>query len=276
MRWAFDRRGIALFALVSALTGCTLSPGQPWGEITEAGATASFAPPDDRVDENGRLLTSKSYAVALDVVVATFATLALQQQESGSDVAFDPANPPPGITLCHNNDCHTEDGRILTFEEVEASLGGDAASAAVTLDIGAEVGLRDTPTALPLACGSPCVLERGDIIAARLAMTSVHVRGIAFDVLGEGGRLPPGGLSFDIVLEPPADVVATTSASIERFQPVQWTLDARFDLAPGFLDAIDFVDTNSDDTFEEAQLDDAATAAAADSVLDVTFIGEGT
>ena len=32
----------------------------------------------------------------------------------------------------------------------------------------------------------------------------------------------------------------------------------------------------SDDTFEEAQLDDAATAAAADSVLDVTFIGEGT
>jgi hypothetical protein len=151
--------------------------------------------------------------------------------------------------------------------------GGDAASAAITLDIGDDVGLRDTPTALPLACGSPCVLERGDIIAARLALTSLRVRGVAFDVLGDGSRLPPGGLPFEFTLAPPSDVVTTLNASIERFQPVRWTLDAHFELAPGFLDALDFVDMNSDDTFEQAQLDDVAVAIAADSVLDVNFTG---
>ncbi|MGB0588891.1 MAG: FKBP-type peptidyl-prolyl cis-trans isomerase [Myxococcota bacterium] len=39
------------------------------------------------------------------------------------EVVFDPVNPPPGYTRCQGKECHTVDGRILSYKQVMAEIG---------------------------------------------------------------------------------------------------------------------------------------------------------
>lgn len=106
------RRGIALLVVLTAITAssCTLEPGSPWGWID---ADLHISPLEDSGD-----VTVVDYTVHFDN---------LQLRAPGSQgtgmTDFDPSDPPPGFTLCHQGHCHTDDGRIVTYEEIEAGAG---------------------------------------------------------------------------------------------------------------------------------------------------------
>ncbi len=89
-----------------------------------------------------RLLVPVRHAIAL--ALATFGGLACQSGDApvreeqapqerpavkekpkaaASEVAFDPANPPPGWIQCHRNHCHHEDGRVASYAQVMQEIG---------------------------------------------------------------------------------------------------------------------------------------------------------
>lgn len=260
MRWVSS----ALVVVGAATTACTLSPGEPWAQIVGATAEASLASPPERFDESGRLLTAKSYGVALESIVATLTTLALDQAE-GEALAFDPANPPAGFSLCHNGHCHADDGRLVDYEQVAAEAGASTSGFSLAFDVGTQTALREEPTSLPVDCEEPCVLERGDVVRARLFVDEVHVRGLVFDLLDQG-RVPAGGRAVEFSITPRAPVSAPASARIERFEPVDWTVAASFALTPSLLDPIDF-----EDGVEARALEEAGVEVTAASTLTVSL-----
>jgi len=54
---------------------------------------------------------------------ATTTAAASAASPIGSEVVFDPANPPPGWKNCHRNHCHHEDGRVGSYAQVMKELG---------------------------------------------------------------------------------------------------------------------------------------------------------
>ena len=57
--------------------------------------------------------------IAEEVVIAA----AEVAKPARAEVVFDPVNPPPGYTRCQGKECHTTDGRILSYKQVMAEIG---------------------------------------------------------------------------------------------------------------------------------------------------------
>jgi hypothetical protein len=245
-------------AIFLFLSGCIFTPGQPWG-VANVSLDAVFAPDNTRLVD-GRLITAKDYAVALDDVRVTFGELFLVQSSGGGALSFDPATPPPGFSLCHNGECHRDTGEIISYAEVEAELaGGTAAPTGLAVDVDFTTPLTNAPVVLPAACGD-CVLERGTITLAQLDVVSVSVRGTAFD-RRDDARLPEGGLPFEIDIPVGAPVVAELAIPVERFEAIDINLPLRFSLGVTLLDGIDFA--------ESLDVNDSATRIIDGSTLEV-------
>lgn len=106
-----------LSGLVLVAGGCAFTPGQPWGELTSAGAEASLSLPDDRVDGSFNLLTAKEYALALDIVVASISSLSLDQAESSLELAIGTQTglrqAPTALPLDCEEPCVFERGEVI-------------------------------------------------------------------------------------------------------------------------------------------------------------------
>ena len=235
--------------------GCIFTPGQPWG-VAQVSLDALFAPDDTRLVD-GRLITAKDYAVALDDVRVTFGELFLVQSSEGA-LSFDPATPPPGFTQCHNGECQRDNREIVSNAEVEAELSGGAVRG-VPVDLDFTAALTDAPVLLPANC-DPCVLDRGTITLAQLDIVSVNVRGTAFDRRADA-RLPAEGLPFEIEVPVDAPVVAELAIPVERFEAIDIALPLRFSLGATLLDGIDFA--------ESLALNDSATRIVDGSTLEI-------
>ncbi len=91
----------ASLSLVLALMGC---PPQP-----QSGEVSSAASGEERpVEAPG--VKAGDEGVALD-------------EREEKPLVFDPGNPPPQYRLCRDRQCHTMDGRVLTYKEVMAEMG---------------------------------------------------------------------------------------------------------------------------------------------------------
>jgi hypothetical protein len=251
---------VVVLMLPTLAGGCAFVAGNPWGDIDVALA-AGFAPGPLRIDEEGRLKTAQSYAIAIDELEATFAAITIQQADPAKKaLSFDPARPPPGFSLCHGGHCHADDGRLVPYAEVEASIvGGDARIPEAPFDLqGVTVPLGADLAPLAAVCAAdPCLLERGPIVAAALEVPRVHVRGTAFDLLNDA-RLPPEGAPFEADFELPAALFVDLDAEAERFQPLHFLVQARFLLAEGFLDDVDFAADVTDGVLSPEALAEAA------------------
>jgi hypothetical protein len=131
-------------------------------------------------------------------------------------VVFDPAKPPPGYTRCQGKECHTADGRILTYKQVMEEVG------AVRM-----VGGLDT-TKLPEApadvAGPPDTAERA-------------VSGLAWRVLGAGtGSTRPGPSSRVLVHYSGWTTDGEPfDSSVARGRPAAFPLDR---VIPGWQEAL--------------------------------------
>lgn len=109
------------------MAGCAFEGGEPWGWI-EAEIVIEALPP--------------SGSVTLNEQFATFETLQLLGPAGTAGGEFDPANPPPGYTLCHQDHCHAVDGSLESYDEIIAKMAAsDGPAALLTRRLAVDVEL---------------------------------------------------------------------------------------------------------------------------------------
>lgn len=240
-------RGARLsFALVASLGAgaCSLSPGQPWGRAALS-LEVAFAPPEDRLLDDGRLLTAKSFAVRVDELRLDLAAVEVVQVAAGTasnDGADDGAVVVPGS--CHGGHCHGADGSLVPEDEVGG--GGEAEEIVVAREIVAPIVLPGDGTAVAELgpCANDCLLERGVVEHLHVvADGELRLTGVVDDLLtGDRRRLSDDGVP--IVLRAPlsGEIEALIDVLVDRGAPVDVPLAALLSIAPGLLDDVDMED----------------------------------
>lgn len=243
-------------AAAVALGGCALEPGQPWGEALVTAQVALDAPSDRLRD--GRVRTSRDYAVRLDSVELVLSSLALAQRAEGSagPTAFDPAAPPEGYSLCHNGHCHAADGRLVDYADIETELLGATANGPLTLmpvDARLSVSL-DQPSARVSVSAD---LERGALTTLSASITALRLRGHVVDTRA-ARRLPEEGVTFDLELPLALRLVTPIEGRVGRDAPLRRAWTALVALPATLLDTADFAGPGLVAQDVEAYLTDAA------------------
>ncbi|MFP2932804.1 hypothetical protein ACLESO_48200, partial [Pyxidicoccus sp. 3LG] len=137
-----------LFLPLLLLSGCALEAGEGFA-VLEPTVSAAYAPVPSREAGNGFQQLASDFQVRVDA--ATLGTSHVELLSAGSSGGggggggtFDPANPPPGYSLCHGGHCHRDDGALVDYEDIQAELDGGGGSGATTvaaLHVDAELDL---------------------------------------------------------------------------------------------------------------------------------------
>lgn len=241
------------------LAGCALSPGQPWG-LLDAQLSVGITPEQGRLDAQGRLLTNESYAYTLEgLTLVTSALTVSMGEDAAGTLSFDPAAPPEGYSNCHSGHCHTADGGIATYEEIEASLtGGEPQGTERALSASAELRFEAATegsanlSVTVLGCSSAqgatleeasCTLEPGYLTSVQLTVTSFELRGRLFDT-AEPARLPLEGVPFVLSSETALALSGTPAesdrAEVGKDQKLWLKVAARLPWTAAALDNIDW------------------------------------
>ncbi len=214
-------RGATLIAMLAVWggSGCTFSEGEPYG-LVSASLEARYELRDDRDvgDGSWQKLTSEM-EVRLDEARLVVDLVELIDAGTGAaGLSFDPANPPPGYTLCHNGHCHSTGGDLVDYEDIQAELaGGEGATSttALALQSGTQDLLSDEIVALdcgPVG-GDPareCQLGVGYVSLVRATASRLELGGLLRDGLAEprfDGERP---FEATVSLLPTADDDATS------------------------------------------------------------------
>ncbi|MCS6798809.1 MAG: hypothetical protein NZ898_09800 [Myxococcota bacterium] len=162
-----------------ALVGCTFEPGTGFGRFDTGTLHARLELGPARAVDARTMLTDRGHRVRLDVVEVHVDSVAFDAAAGRGATAFDPARPPPGYTLCHGGHCHHEDGRLVSYEEIERELaGGEAAfRTVVRADVGRPLDAVRAETA-PLGPWWPSAeLPEMTLARARIAIRSAKLEG---------------------------------------------------------------------------------------------------
>ncbi len=193
-----------MIALV--LVACTFAPGRGWGELTSAALDARYEPGAARDLGDGRTLTNLGYEVTIASFVLDFGELELLELQGGGSATFDPANPPPGYTLCHGGHCHSESGALVDYADVAAELAGDDASFSPVVRFPV-----DAPADLVAGASWALPLPDEDLGAVAITKTRLGVSGVALrgEVSDGAGWTAPldVALALDAALEGGIDLV---------------------------------------------------------------------
>ena len=161
---------------------CAWDAGEPFATV-DAHLEAHVDVPAGRALEGDWQRLASSYELTIERLEVDTGALALIDSGGGA-LGFDPANPPPGYSLCHNGHCHADDGSLVSYEDIAASLGqGTGATTVVLLPVG-DLDLIDG-VSRALACVPDCDLPLADIGLATLPARRVHAEGLVRD-----GRAP--------------------------------------------------------------------------------------
>lgn len=168
-----------------AASGCTLDPGNPFATL-QPSIDARLDAPADRLLPGGWWRLSSDYEVRFLVAAIDLPSIDLVAVAGGA-LGFDPANPPPGYSLCHNGHCHHESGRLVPYEEIGAELSGRGNAPpppAAALSVG-RLDLIAGETR-PIGCRRSC-----DLPLTRIGRLRGRVAGITLEGLVRDGRTPP-------------------------------------------------------------------------------------
>jgi len=162
------------------LSACALGPGRPFA-ILEPTFTASLEVPEGREAEDGWQRLDTSYQVKFTTLEVTLAPLELQDSGSSGPITFDPGNPPPGYTVCHNGHCDREDGALVPYAEVQAELNAGAGGprTLVSLPVGTVDALAGASVSPP--CEPSCDLPFTELTSIRAPVLRVRMSGLLRD-----------------------------------------------------------------------------------------------
>jgi hypothetical protein len=193
------------------VAGCAWEPGESFG-VLEPSVRVSYAPEGDRQGDNGYLRLASSYQARVTAATMQLESVELIPRRTATGGGrFDPANPPPGYSLCHGGHCHRADGALIPYEDIEAELDGGGAPVLplVTLPVG-EVNLFN-PELRSVSCEPTCELPRTELATGRWAIMALRLEGTVRD----GLTTPrfPGERAFR--LELPATANGSAVAVVE-------------------------------------------------------------
>ncbi|HEY0712676.1 MAG TPA: hypothetical protein VGF45_08385, partial [Polyangia bacterium] len=110
---------LAIAALATTLAGCQLEPGN-WFLNLSPRLSAQYLEVPERAIEPGWQKLASEYQVRVTTAELHIRKIDLIAAPA-SAAAFDPANPPPGYSLCHNGHCHAADGRLVAYDDIVAA-----------------------------------------------------------------------------------------------------------------------------------------------------------
>jgi hypothetical protein len=233
-------RGLAVSLLLAG--GCAFEAGVPFAVVEPVFVARYGAAPARDAGEGFHKLAS-DYQVVLTRAEMTVGTLGLLSVGGGAG-RFDPADPPPGYGLCHGGHCHSDDGRLVSYEEIEAQLGGGGMTTVLVMPVG-EVDLL-AGQARALACEGGCELPLGG--ADRL---EVRVERLVLEGRVRDGRAAARVAERGFRVELGAGDVAVLGKSIEldadRKAAPRVALEVSVELGPGLFDAIDWAALTADE-----------------------------
>ncbi|MDY7224839.1 hypothetical protein [Hyalangium rubrum] len=232
---------------VLMLAGCAWEPGAGFAAL-EATMNAKYAPEGSRERGLGYQQLASSYQIQV-----TGATMQLERIEligraaSTGPSRFDPANPPPGYTLCHGGHCHRDDGALIPYEDIEAELSGGGATATpvATLPVG-ELNLL-APVPRTLGCEPDCELPRTEVTRARWAVTTLRLAGTVRDSLTTprfpGNRLFQLELATTGTASPVAVLEGDLDVPSDREHAPRVLMHLQLDIPSRIFDEVDWAAT---------------------------------
>lgn len=242
---------------------CTYTQGKGWATIS-ASLDASYTLLEERaLEENWQKLSSE-YAISMEKAVFKLKALEVLSTSSGeTSTTFDPANPPEGYTLCHGGHCHTDDGRLVDYEDIINDLSGGTETQATTIvsfPINRDIDLLQTYSD-HLICDPSCEIGINEINEVQLVLSALSIEGVVRDELSDPritGDIPwqlhidfsdnpeslsdipdsfQKSISISITRDGPSNVSLTTSLvfTAKPFDSVSWssldTIDGEYVLS---------------------------------------------
>jgi hypothetical protein len=214
-------------------TGCALSDGGGFATIESAALTSSFVPGEARELGEGLFLTNTGARVRLELFELELGELELSTLEGSAGGVFDPANPPAGYGTCHSGHCHHEDGRLVSYEDIQAELAGGALSARtiVRFPVSRRVDLLRKER-LELAEVEPSrELPETVLSRASLEIHAIHV----------AGSLEDGG-AFEEELLVEGSVSVPLAETIDRQGKTMLAVEVKLALDAALFDDLTFAD----------------------------------
>lgn len=233
-----------LFLCCLTLGGCAWEPGQGFAVVRPTVRAAyETLPTRDAADGYQRL--SSDYQVRVDSAELELSDIELLASAGGVGGSFDPANPPPGYSLCHGGHCHRDDGALIPYEQIAAELGGGGgARTVVTLPVGGPMNLL-APEVRAVGCTPDCALPRTEVSQGRWGLEILRIEGTVRDSrptprfpgelrfrvnfpLAGGSEAPvavldgPVELPSDRVHPPRADLALNLALTAALFDPLDW------------------------------------------------------
>jgi hypothetical protein len=233
------RTEVAALAALFSLAGmsCALGEGDPWG-VADVDVSAELALESGRLDAQGRVATSRDFALAIEVLTLHVDRVELVQGVSATD--FDPANPPAGYGLCHNGHCHRDDGALVPYDEI----AGDASSATVTpLESGATLdlmtGLAATTRVECARADEGCDVPRGEIASIGV-VGDLEVRARVFDTRsGDQARVPAEGVEVAFRTDT-VSIDTPWERSVDNGSPLRVGVDLVLTVPGAVFDGVDW------------------------------------
>lgn len=175
-------RRTLFFLCCLVLGGCAWEHGQGFA-ILDATVRAAYESLPSREANDGYQRLSSDFQVRVDSGALELSTVELRASAGGASGSFDPANPPPGYSLCHGGHCHRDDGALIPYEQIAAELGGGGGSrTVVTLPL-----LVDDPMNLlapetrEMGCLPDCALPRTTVTQSRWGLETLRFEGTVRD-----------------------------------------------------------------------------------------------
>ncbi len=226
-----------LLLLPLLLTACALGPGQPFA-VLHPSFSASLEVPAGRDAGDGWQRLDTSYQVKFTTLELVFAPLQLQESGATGPITFDPGNPPPGYTVCHNGHCDREDGALVPYAEVQAELNGGAGGprTVVSLPVGAVEVLSSEVR--PLECQPSCDLPFTELTRVLAPVIRVRMAGLLRD--GEvPARIAETAWTLEMELTEPVLRSGELSLVASNDQPLHAELSVAAPLSGRLWDGID-------------------------------------
>jgi hypothetical protein len=237
-------RARLLFPLLLA-PGCAFDAGEGFA-VLEPTVRAAYTSPASREAGDGYQRLSSDFQLRLTTARVRLEKIdLLGSSGGGGPTAFDPANPPPGYTICHNGHCDRDDGAQVSYEDVAAELGGGGATATTvaTLPVG-ELDLL-APETRAVECQPDCELPQTTVSNGRWTLTAVRLEGSVRDSRATPRFSGERPFRFEVTsastqAEPAAVITGTLDVPSDRENAPRVLLDLTLELTPASFDAIDW------------------------------------
>lgn len=257
-RWRIE------ISMVLMLVAC--GDGNPWGVVDPTFASAPFEISPERQTDTGALRTARSYGVQLTSLTITYDAMTAERVSEVVDLSFDPANPPPGYSLCHNGHCHADSGALVDYADIERELSGVDAEAppAFILPITRAVDvLTESGVMSDLPCQGCDLTEPGVLTSVRVNASALSFEAIVTDESVQG-RLSPSGVLITATVPIALVLASPTHVFFDNQHKLGARIDATATLPQTLFDDVDWSalvtpDATQADLGDNTQLAEALT-----------------